>query len=308
MLRAKKDDEARRRSPSPARRPSVLLVNGDSLEARGYDEFRIPDVLTVIRQMDDISFQVTPTATRAYEIVGGRDLADFDLVHVVSHPLPSETLLSAVAEHLAGHRRPLTDMVGIGAPSRLMQMMRLARSGICVPRTFYMAPQRLAESYAELVEDLGYPFLLTRLVSYGADGEWLIDGEEAFIAACWDPDLVMAQEYVPNRGLHRLLVLGGNVVHATSVRSAYHGSGAGETARPRDQLSDVRDLDPKAVRTAVLAAEAMGYEMSAVLLVQHSVSGTWYVLEVQYSTGIGSGSFPEPEINAYSLYLRRNLA
>jgi len=305
-LRARKAAEAGREPQSPPPRPSVLLINGDSLEADGQGAFRVPGVQAVIRHIDHIACQVKPTATRVYETLGGRDLADFDLIHVVSHQLPTGMLLSAIAEHLDAHRRPLMNMADVGAPTRLMQMMRLARSGICVPRTVYLAPKKLAGSYAELVAELGSPFLLSRLVSYRAEAERLIGGEQEFADACRDSSPMVAQEYVPNRAVHRLLVLGGTVAHATSARTAY-GPGADETSGPPDQLSNVRDLDPRAVRTAVLAAEAMEYEMSAVLLVQHSETQTWHVLDVQYSTGIGSGPFPEIEIAAYSTYLRRKL-
>ena len=303
--RTKGADTARPRLQSQTRRPSVLLVNGDSLEADGRREFRVSGTQTMFCHIDDIAFQVTPTATRVYETLGGRDLADFDLVHVVSHPLPTGMLLSAIAEHLRGRGRPTTNMAGFSAPTRLVQMIRLARSGICVPRTIYLAPQNLAGSYAELVEELGYPFLLTRLVSHRAEEERLIGGEQEFADACLDPIPVLAQEHIPNRGLYRLLVLGGSVVHATSMRPIYHGIASG--ARPPEQLEHVQDLDPRAIRTAIQAAEAMGYETSAVLLAQHPLHRTWHVLEAHYNTNLGDGAFPALEIAAYYTYLRRNL-
>ena len=306
--RTKRADGEMGSAKRSSRWPSVLLVNGDSLDADGYGGyggFRVPGTQTVIRHIDDIAFKVTPTATRVYETLGGRDLADFDLVHVVSHPLPTGMLLSAIADHLEGRGRPMANMAGIGAPTRLMQMIRLARSGVCVPRTVYLAPQNMAESYGDLVEQLGYPFLLTRLVSHRPEGERLIGGEQEFAEGCLDPVPVVAQEHIPNRGLYRLLVMGGNVVHATSTRPSYHGIADG--ARPAEQLEHVQNLDPRAIQAAVEAAEAMGYETSAVLLAQHSLKRTWHVLEAHYSTNLGDGAFPALEIAAYYTYLRRHL-
>lgn len=297
---------------APARTPTVLIVNGAALHARSGDGLgplaHAGQTQTVFRSIDEIACRIEPGAARVYETVTGRDLAEFDLVQVLSHPRPTGALLSTIADHLAHHGRPATNMAGIGTPTRILQTMRLARAGVPVPVTVYLPEAALWDAYPALARTLGEPFLLTALGSFRAGEEWLIDSAAGLTGALARARrTVMAQQFIPNQGVYRMLVMGDRVTLATGPRDLADRR-AHEISRDPDQLLDLGTLDPDASRTAVRAAQVMGYEICAVLMIRHMLERTWHVIEAHFSPEIGAGPHPGLEIERYAAYLERRLS
>jgi glutathione synthase/RimK-type ligase-like ATP-grasp enzyme len=297
--------------PSPtgrAHKPSTLILNGAALQSHlEPDASMLARGEAVFRSIGEIGCCIGPDSTRVYEIVSGRDISEFDLVEVLSHPRPTGALLSTIAEHLTHHARPVVNMVGIGAPTRILQMMRLARCGVPVPRTVYLSPGYMPDAHDQLVAALGSPYIVTTLGSFRADQEWLIDSAAGLAGALAEArSSVMAQQFIPNQGVYRMLVMGDRVGLATGPR-ALGDRDAHEVSRDPDELLDLGALEPDAQHLAVRAAQAMGYEICAVLMTRHMLDRTWRVIEAHFSPAIGTGTHPSLEIEAYAAYLNRRL-
>lgn len=307
-------DVLRHPAPLPSTPPAVtppvvssgtfttLILNGAAVRTRLEPD---PRAGTVFRSIDEIGCTIDAGTSSMYETVTGRDVSEFDLVQVLSHPRPTGALLSTLADHLSHHGRPVTNMVGIGAPTRLLQMARLARSGVPVPRTVYLSVEHLRGVHEQMAAMLGAPYILTTLGTFRADREQLIDGSAALERVLAEADLgVMAQQFIPSQGIYRILVMGGRAVLAMGP-SDLGDRGADEISRYPDQVLDLETFDPEARRLAARAAQAMGYDICAVLMVRHMLERTWHVIEAHFSPAIGSGPHPGFEIEAYTTYLER---
>lgn len=283
---------------------STLILNGAAVRTRLEQDSRAS---TVFRSIDEIGCTIDDGTSSVYETVTGRDLSEFDLVQVLSHPRPTGALLSTLADHLSHHGRPVTNMAGIGAPTRLLQMVRLARGRVPVPRTVYLPVEHMRGVHEQLAALLGAPYILTTLGTFRADREWLIDGSATLAQTLAEAEAgVMAQQFIPSQGIHRILVMGGRAVLATGP-SDLGDRDADEISRYPDQVLDLETFDPEAQRLAVRAAEAMGYDICAVLMIRHMLERTWHVIEAHFSPAIGSGPHPGFEIEAYTTYLERRL-
>jgi hypothetical protein len=292
---------SRPRSADPARARSILMINGRELPpGTGVD--------AAVCGIDDLIFSVRSGRVRCFETVRGRDLAAFGLVQISGYPRPTATLLSAIAAYLDANRRPLLGATGIGAPTKLYQSVRFAQEGLPVPVTVYLPRNLLAGSYTGLVRRLGLPFVLRSLNAIGERRNRLIGNADEFDRYVHGDGqaraILLAQEFIPNNGSLRMLVLGGELavaVHRCDTGGPYLRAGHATLFEPADFGEDVKNL-------AVRSASLIGGEVAGAHLTQHRVTGGWYVLGASSSPAIGSGAFADRKLAAYSTYLRKRLA
>jgi hypothetical protein len=302
---------ARHRRPATGgltgRKPA-LVINGESLAATDLES----DVDVVYRNVEELAFRIETGQVSITETIHGRELTDFGLVQVASFPRPTGVLVNVIAEYLDRHRVPAANLAGIGVPSRLLQCARFALAGLPVPRTFYLAPRKLADSYAMLADQLELPFMLRSLGAGRRQRSVLVGSESGLRERLREPPSSamgqLAQQLIPAAETYRLLVLGGDVrlvMRSTWMAAAEPdepGTG-GVTA-----LVSAAELDSTARRVAVAAAGLVGSEVVAIDLVQHWRTSEWYVLGANPSPALASGPFTAAKIGAFRDYLRERLA
>ncbi len=312
---ATKDRRDRKVPPGePDGQGPLLVINGEvfrpeETNAGGLD---VGAVETVFRGIADIAFTVETNRTRVYETVSGIDLADFGLVQIAAYPRPTGTLLSAITAYLADRQRPVVNMAQIGAPTKLYQLIRLAQDGLPVPLTFYLPRRLLNDAFEDLAERLCLPFVLKAMNASGGRLNYLIHNEQEFLLHLLDPDqkavAFLAQQFIPNNGTFRLLVLGDQapiVIHRCST----DGTHLTNTERGgHATLFDTDTFDDDALAMAVRGAALMGCEVAGVNLVQHRDTRQWHVLEVSSSPAIGNGAFAAEKTGAYATYLHNKLS
>ncbi len=289
----------------------ALILNGEWLSAdTGLASGLIgTGVEAVFRSIDELAIEIGPAGVRIRETVGGRDVGDFGLVHVLAFQRPTATLLNAVADYATAKGVHIVNITGIGAPTKVFKYVRLASRGLSVPATIYLPPRLLADAYRDLARRLDLPFVLKTVT--GGNGQWthLIASEGAFVDRLRDTSHArvgfLVQELVPPDSAYFVFVLGGRV----PLAMRRHGSGEALVRSGWDDASlvDLTDLDPEARQTAVRAAAALDYDVAGVHLIRHWTTGQWCVLDVNPNPPIGSGDHTTDTVNAYSAYLKRRL-
>jgi glutathione synthase/RimK-type ligase-like ATP-grasp enzyme len=297
-------------TPPAPRPPSVLIINGQALEtATGWPGHEGVDA--VFRTADQLAFTIETDQVRIRETVEGRDLASFGLVQCAGYPRPTASMINAIADYLRHHRVLAVNMAGIGAPTRLFQYVRFAQAGLPVPKTAYVAPRVLVDSFPELAQQLDLPFMLKALGASGGRYNFLVRNEREFHCHLRDPAHLgvsfLAQQFIPNDTTYRLLVLGGEVGLVMRRNWA-----AGTHLNDSEQgcatfLVDPDELDASAKQSAIEAARLIGSEVAGVNLIQHWVTQLWYVLDANPNPAMTTGPFVDDKLAAYHTYLRRRL-
>lgn len=287
----------------------VLILNGEALDPETGGRLPVQGIDAAFRSIDQIGVSVEHGDARAFETVGGRDLADYGMIQIASFPRPTATLLSAVSACLEARGRAGFTRAGISAPTKLYQSVRLSLAGVTVPETHYLPRSVLRNRYRDLSERLGVPFVLKALSGSCGRFNYLVAGEEEFRILLDDPAharlLFLAQRYIPNNGTFRLLVFG-DEVPVVMHRCNTDGGHLTNTARGGHATlfeTDTFDEDVKAL--AVHTASLMGYAVAGVNVVQHREERTWHVLEVTPSPALVTGAFVDEKLDAYAAYLRR---
>ncbi|MET7695847.1 hypothetical protein ABZT06_49725 [Streptomyces sp. NPDC005483] len=290
----------------------MLIVNGEVFQRSHTLDAGLGGNKVHFCGVEDLTFSVRTGQVRVCEAVSGRDLADFGLLQVAAYPRPTATLLSAVSAYLEHRKRPPVNAAGISAPTKLYQLLLLALKELPVPATVYLSRKLLDRSFGELAGQLGLPFVLKAINASGGRLNFLIETEIDFMRYVDDPAFAkvafLAQEFIPNNGTFRALVLGDGVP-IVMHRCSTNGSHLTNTEQGgHATLFDADTFDAEVLGVVREAARVMGYEVAGVNLVQHRQTREWYLLEVSSSPAIGSGAYAEAKTKAYSSYLRAKLA
>jgi glutathione synthase/RimK-type ligase-like ATP-grasp enzyme len=217
-----------------------------------------------------------------------------------------------VAAYLLHQGVEAVNMEDIGAPTRLLQYVRFAQAGIPVPAARYLPPRLLEDSYPDLADQLGLPFILTALRGGGGRQDFLVVDGSSFAARLHADGqaraVFLAREFIPADDSHHLLVMGGQV--RIVVRKPLRldlTSPPDDSAEKHAALIDPVTFDPCAQRLAIQAASLMGCDVADTEIARHCATGEWYVLNTKTSPAISGGDFGAEKLGAYTAYLERKL-
>lgn len=246
--------------------------------------------------------------------LNGRDLASYDLIHFKTVE-GSEGVVGAIASYLSKRNAHFIDKAvqNYSGGGKLYQYFILSDEGIAVPDTVFLYPSKLLESFEELSDKLGLPFVLKDIVGRKGDYNYLIEDEDQFKAACKAATAadvrLIAQKFIANDGDYRMLVFGGQASmllkrsRSKNQKSHLNNTSKGATA----SLMKPDELPREVVEMCTYAAKLLGRQVAGVDIVHDKVSGVWYCLEVNNGPQLATGSFVHEKQAAYLEYLERKL-
>ena len=275
------------------------------------------DVRLKSTRFDDLLFCIDGSKSDIIDTsAGNSSVVTHDLIYVKSHwkhPEPA----SALAEYLNFRNVDFIDQE-IGeytSRGKLSEMMRLSTHAIPVPRAFAGYPAVLLSQQDMIIESLGFPFVLKSAAADKGKDNYLVDSIEVYQKILTDSEstsIFIAQVYVKNDGFYRLNVFGGEVklavfrsahTHADPLKRHLNKPSGGVNA----QLTDIDTLPSSMVELSIKAAYYMKRQIAGVDILQDTQTGQWYILEVNNSPQIRTGSHAEEKLKAFSDYIQRRL-
>lgn len=264
------------------------------------------------RSFNELLFKIDGTQTQVRELVGGRDISTYDLVHFKTHRKHYELAISA-AEYLDFHHinffdRELAEHV---AYDKLTEMMRLALAGLPVPLTYCGSPQALIAQVDEILAAVGGPFICKEINSDRGRGNYMLHAKEELLevlGSAGATEFYMVQEYLENDGYVRALVfspdvaimIGKRSVPSDNPRKRHLNNPAGATnvylINPDDEPDGVREL-------AVTAARLMRRQVAGVDLIYSKQHKMWYILEANTAPQIRTGAYPQQKAEAFAKFI-----
>lgn len=263
---------------------------------------------------EDLCFTISETGNRITLIDSGRDVADFDLIYFKTST-HFKGIAATVANYLQKRNVPFIDQALQHFPgsSKLYQYVILTDNDIPVPRSIFMLPAHLEQSYDLLKQDLGLPFILKDIQGNKGENNFLINSRKTFKEACQEAAkqeaLCIAQIFIDNDQDYRILVFGRKIAlvikrSRTTKSTHLNNTSLGAEAN----LVNPSDI-PESVRsTSLAAAKLLGRQVAGVDFVQDKSSGLWYCLEVNDGPQLASGTFTAEKHAAFAEYLERKLS
>lgn len=227
-------------------------------------------------------------------------LDEFDLVVFRGvYALKWRPYVTPVVSYLLYRDIPYLDSKIKPAPVNKYAAIALRQShGIAPIASVFAAHDELERIIREGSVPFAYPYIVKDANGHKGKLNFLVKTpEEALDVLRENPTVeFIFQEFIPNSGDYRFVVLGDHAVHA-KYRVAAAGSHLNNTSQGgTSQEVPLAEVDPELLALAVKAAHLEHLETAGVDIVVHQTTGRPYVLEVN-----SSPQFPK---EAYELYVR----
>ena len=235
-------------------------------------------------------------------------LTSFDAVYFKSYFRYHEQA-TAIAESLRAHNvtfvgKELQEYI---PAYKLSQMARLSRAGLPIPFTIYLPLEHYATNYEYLTKKLGDKFIFKAINGSTGDDNYLVNSIEQLqeiVAA--NPELqFIAQAFIPNDSDLRVLIVGSDlklIIKRSRHDDSTHLNNTSQGAHA--ELMDIAEFDEYSRSLSLKAAALMNREVAGVDLMFETGTGKPYILEVNASPQIASGSFAAEKLAVYAQYFK----
>lgn len=245
--------------------------------------------------------------TAIYDPVQNFDIADFDLV--VFRTVGSQIENGIAAAHYLKSKRVafIDSYVLTEGRGKLSCAFARNTEGLPSPQTIYAADHLMANAIRQ--EKLfGYPFILKADFGKKGRNNFLIKSDAELTEAMGEASGAMiAQEFIPNDGDYRILVLAGKVdivmLRKGDGSSHLNNTSQGGTA----ELVDPASLPPQIIADAIKAAKVERLQVAGADVVIDKRSGKYYFLEVNRAPQIATGAFVDEKMQAYANMIKEYL-
>ena len=256
----------------------------------------------------NIGLELSRNQLRAFIVSDGRDLSEFATVYFKSIFRYHEQA-TAIAETLDFMHVPFVgkELRHYIPAYKLSQMARLAKGNVTIPHTLYLPLEHYVPNYDMVVKKLGVPFIFKAINGSTGDDNYLVKDKAQLetIAAKTTGMHFIAQKFVPNESDLRVLIVGGRIGMVIERKRADDSTHLNNTSKGATaHLLPLETLDPALQELGLRAAEIMERDVAGVDVMLEKGSGVPYVLEVNASPQITSGSFEAEKLDLYTEYFK----
>lgn len=266
----------------------------------------------VVRSFNELIYCVGDDSILVRETVTNSDIASYDLVYFKSHQKYYEFAIAA-AEYLQYRHVPFFDeeLSSYISYDKLSDTTRLVVHRIPVPQMICGATDVLKKEAREAVRKLGSPFVCKEINADRSRKNYLLQSFEELmdiLNSAEPKDIFMVQRYVENNGYIRVLLLSSQIALAIyrhpvdnpDPKKQHLNTPAG--AWNASLLSE-SEMSREAADLARRAARESHRQVAGIDIIQDKRTGQWYVLEVNTSPQIFSGSFVQEKREAFAKFI-----
>lgn len=258
------------------------------------------------------------------EIIGGKLIvrdaktkqrySDLDGVYIANWRKAPEIAL-ALAKYLTSKKKAVLngEILHFPAATKLGEMVLMSNKGIPMPNSFFVREKYIQTMVEKKKLPAGFEFPLIVKSTGGSMGtnNWLVrDFEQLGEIAQMDHEfMLVAQEFIPNDFDYRVLVFGGKVravIKRSRLDDTTHLNNTSQGGQ--GDMVDLKDF-PKYLEEIALqaAAATRRSDLAGVDIIINSETGDPYVLEVNKSPQIETGSNIDTKTRIFTEYTMEKL-
>lgn len=216
------------------------------------------------------------------------DISDYDLVYIRDFG-GYEFERNAVALYLKISNTKFlnSDVINFQHISKLTQYIVFANNDIPIPATLYSNHDYLIKTSEKV---FGYPYILKSISGNSGRDNYLINTrhEAEDIVSKFAEVKFLAQEFIPNDGDFRLIVLGDKIPTIYSRKSKKGDHRNNITQGGKKAYIEVNELKSTYHELAIKAANLLSREISGVDLMIDNRTNNPYILEANFNFGIAA--------------------
>lgn len=228
------------------------------------------------------------------------DIADFDAV-IIRKVGKYLELGIAAAHYLESKKVPFTDEYLLEAGNGKLACAMIRRlAGLTVPRTVCgPAEILLAENIVR------FPCVVKADLGHAGQDNYLVENATDYrdIIETHSRDIMVTQDFIPNNGDFRILVLGGQAKLAI-LRQATSGHLNNTSQGGRARIVELDTLPHSMIAAAERAARIEHLQVAGVDMMVDKVTQIVSIIEVNRAPQIPSGTYVDEKITEYARFLR----
>lgn len=282
----------------------LLTLLNSAFEPKGYEATKVGIM--------DVKVKIRNNKLYIRDAITGKNLKDLSALYIANWRINPEIAM-AIVTYLDRHNIPvLNPEIGRYLPmTKLGEFVLMSDKDIPLPNSVFIRHKHIKRAIKKNRLPYAFPFIAKSTNGSMGSNNWLIKSNEDLEKAMLEaPDsLFVLQEFIPNDFDYRILVFGGvprMVIKRSRVSDETH---VNNTSKGGDGIFvPLEDMDPKVLEIAVRAAEAVGRtELGGVDIVINSITGKPYVLEVNKSPQIETGSNVQRKLDVFSDYVMERI-
>lgn len=257
------------------------------------------DALYTGANFEDLLFHFDGSQLTIVDSATGSDVASYDFVFFIGwfKTPPLEDVAMSVAKYLEWHSVPFynTEVLYTRSRSKISQYVIAALNDIAITPFLFAMNQELLIGQ---IKERGFynPYIAKRINASRGEDNYVFQTSD-------DLDLVLrktvsekplyfvAQEFIPNDGDYRIIVVGGSV-RMVIHRKAAEGTHLSNTSKGGSaELIDPTTLPPQMIEDSVRIATLVKREITGVDMIVHQETGKYYMLEVNNMPQLSTGSY-----------------
>ncbi len=216
--------------------------------------------------------------------VNGEDLKSFDLIYLRLVGKHREEL-TLIADYANQHQIPLVDKIlhsGSIDRKKSFEIRKLVKAGLSYPKTVYASLGRLERLGAR---ELGYPFVIKRTDGKQGRNIYLVKSKKEaeklskkLLPQEEEGKRFMAQQFIPNDGDFRVIVIGGKVLGV--IKRTPQKKGEFRSNVSLGGKAEAAEISSKLKEMAIKAAEICQVDVAGVDIILDKKTKRPYILEI----------------------------
>jgi len=260
----------------------------------------------------DVKIKIKNNKLIVRDALTNYDLKNLRALYVANWRVSPEIAMGIVT-YLTRHRVPVINPeIGRFLPlTKLGEFILLSDSGIPLPDSVFMRHKHIQGALRRGKMPFQYPFIAKSTNGSMGSSNWLIKNEsDLYSAMAEDPEsLFVLQEFIPNTFDYRVLIFGGKPKLVIKRSRKSDDTHLNNTSKGGDGLLvPLEMIDTSLLELAEKAAKLVGRsELAGVDIVINSLTGKPYILEVNKSPQIETGSNVQAKLDAFSDYIMESI-
>lgn len=287
-------------------RQSVLEANADSIRLTQLLNSTKADIEVSSAYFEDLVYFMSNERCEILDSVNNALLTEYDVIYLRKWEKAMGHAL-AVTHFCRQQGIPFVDREAFreGSFNKLTQYINLFEAKVAFPCTLIAPANELTKRYKQYGFD--FPLILKSVSGTRGNDNYLVRDEQEMQRILTENDhlLFVMQEFIPNKGDYRVVVMGDEIVlvieRVASGETHLNNTTQGGNAK----IVPISSLPVDVRAASVRAAKYLGREVAGVDMVESTADGAYYCFEVNRSPQIEHASFEMEKSELLARYLQQ---
>ncbi len=263
----------------------------------------LPEAKVEVTAFDVLTYVTGVNNSAIYDDEQGFDLADFDLV--VFRTVADMREFAIASAHYLKHKGvKFIDRYILSEGKGKISSSFMVDDKVPVPLAIF-TPNKTALFSAIDKFKIDFPLVFKADLGAAGDDNYLVQSRDELENMVDSSTInMLVQEFIPNQGDYRILVLNGKAKFAM-LRRGQNGAYLNNISKGgKAELVDLASLPKQMIKDAEYAAQIARLDVAGVDVIVDSQTGKYYILEINQSPEIETGDFVDEKLRIYSNSLK----